>query len=127
VFAQHVTVIRNYLEASYARILALTPCATGLLGKYKGSLSPLYASLHTHAQMASCSFLCFFQAGAHFEEAVKLYGGSISSQAAASSTGTTTVLVTTDLQKPDLSRVPPDINELHLTTVDHVLVSLFCT
>ena len=35
-----------------------------------------------------------------------------------------TVLVTSDLQQPDLGDAPPNVTNLHVTTVDHVLVSI---
>ncbi len=48
------------------------------------------------------------------------HGGSLGP---ATSANMATVLVTSDLQQPDLGDAPPLVTSLHVTTVDHVLVS----
>lgn len=60
------------------------------------------------------------QAHPKLEAAVHLHGGTISQQ----NTGSRCcVLVATDMQKAYLSSVPPNTANLHITTVDHMLVS----
>lgn len=61
------------------------------------------------------------QATPKLEAAVHLHGGTIGQQ----NTGSRCcVLVATDVQKADLSSVPPNMANLHITTLDHMLVSL---
>lgn len=57
-------------------------------------------------------------------EAIRLHGGSIWTPASTKASDRAVVLVTAELQSPDLCDVPPHITEVQTTTVDHVLVSI---
>ena len=57
-----------------------------------------------------------------FAAAVQKHGGTLGM--APTSANIATVLVTSDLQQPDLGDARPDVTNLHVTTVDHVLVSI---
>jgi len=54
--------------------------------------------------------------------AVQKHGSTLGT--APTSANMATVLVTSDLQQPDLGDAPPTVTNLHVTTVDHVLVSI---
>ena len=57
-------------------------------------------------------------------EAIQQYGGCISTDVGQSSAAAMLVLVVTDMQTADLGKLPPNTIELHLTTVDHILVRI---
>ena len=58
----------------------------------------------------------------HFVQAIKLYGGAVSSQLETGLSCGTAVLVVQHLQMQDLGNFPAGVNQL--TTQSHVLVSV---
>ncbi|DBA65594.1 TPA: hypothetical protein ACH3X2_002660 [Trebouxia sp. C0005] len=57
-----------------------------------------------------------------FAAAVQKHGGTLG--LAPTSANMATVLVTSDPQQPDLGDAPPNVTNLHVTSVDHVLVAM---
>ena len=63
------------------------------------------------------------QANPRLQEAAQLYGGCLSSQSEPNVSDQTVVLVVEDMQAPDLTAISHKMTSLHITTVDHLLVS----
>lgn len=74
----------------------------------------------------SKAYVCWKQANPRLQEAAQLYGGCLSSPSELNVPGRTVVLVVADMQDPDLSAAPPKMTDLHVTSVDHLLVSQLC-
>lgn len=70
--------------------------------------------------------LLILQVSPRLEAAVQVHGGMIRSSSQQDSRDKCYVLVVTDMQKADLGSAPPNMTNLHITTVDHVLVSPLC-
>lgn len=76
-----------------------------------------------HPCASSLSRLVGLQERPRLEAAVQLHGGTISPSSQQESGDKSRVLIVTDMQKADLASAPPNATNLHITTVDHVLVS----
>ena len=92
------------------------PCAEGLVGM-------LHMTMHlSHPCADTCLLGC--KGASTLAEAIQLHGGRIWTPASTEATDVAVVLVTADLQSPDLCDVPTHITDVQTTTVNHLLVSL---
>lgn len=73
-----------------------------------------------------CHNLWVLQESPRLEAAVQLHGGMICSSSQRDAGDRSYVLIITDMQREDLGSVPPNVPNLHITTVDHILVSPTC-
>ena len=60
------------------------------------------------------------------EAAVRLHGGMVCSSSQRDAADRSCTLIVTDVQKADLGSAALDVTNLHITTVDHILVSAMC-
>ena len=104
-------------------------CSKPLMLKGTKSLS---ANLAVSSGFACCScpynsLSAAMQAYPHLEEAVEGHAGHLTAFPRAQALQQTVVLIVTDMSAPDLSGASPQMTQLHITTVDHLLVSEDCS
>lgn len=112
---------RSLLSDPPARMVDHIPTVTSSLSNQQMPLQPVF-NQHLLASWSVIIPTTISQGTPAFAAAVQKHDGALG--LAPTSANMATVLVTSDLQQPDLGDASPNVPNLHVTTVDHVLVAM---